>query len=91
MPPLSDRKLGVSKVKPRKDPVAQCSSSTTLPCGSVQKDKLHCEIPPPIPISTIQSIGTNLCGMRPNQLSNQKLLSPMVAQEKDSDVLNPDA
>ena len=84
VPPVSDRKLVLSKVKPRKDPVVQCSSTATMPCVSDKKDKVHSEIPPPTPISTIQSIGTNMCGLRPNQLSKQKLLASLEAQERDN-------
>ena len=89
VPPMSDKKLVMSKVKPRKVPDVQCSSSATLPCASDKKVKVNSVIPPPTPISTIQSIGTNMCGLHPNQLSKQKLLSPSVAQERD--VHNTDA
>ena len=83
VPPMSDKKPVQSKVKPRKVPQVQCSSSATVPCVSDKNDKVHSEIPPPTPISTIQSIGTNMCGLRPNQLSKQKLLASVAAQERD--------
>ena len=54
-----------------------------MPSMSDSKGKVHSEIPPPTPISTIQSIGTNMCGLRPNQLSKQKLLASLAAQERD--------
>ena len=83
VPPMSDKKPVQSKVKPHKVPQVQCSSSATVPCASDKNDKVHSEIPPPTPIATIQSIGTNMCGLRPNQLSKQKLLASLAAQERD--------
>ena len=47
VPPMSDKKLVMSKVKPRKVPDVQCSSSATLPCASDKKVKVNSVIPLP--------------------------------------------
>ena len=83
VPPVSDKRAATSKVKPRKHPFVPCSSSA---CGP---KKVSHVIPPPTSILAIQSIGTNMCGLHPSQLSKRKLLSSQAGQK--SDTVDPDA
>jgi hypothetical protein len=64
----SDTKTVKSKVKPRKDPSKQKATADTpaAPSNSAVT-----------PIPVLQSIGINLCGIPPTEVSSQKLLSPL--------------
>lgn len=61
VPLPSDHKQTASKVKPRKQPFVQCSSTATAP-SALGDGKAKHDIPPPTAITTMQNIGTNMCG-----------------------------
>jgi hypothetical protein len=64
----SDTKTVKSKVKPRKDPSKQKANADTPAAPSTSAVT---------PIPVLQSIGINLCGIPPTEVSSQKLLSPL--------------
>lgn len=70
VPQPSDTKKVVSKVKPRNKPVLQAKNAAALNIASLSA-------PPPTPIPTIQNIGTNMCGIHPDDLSPKKLLASL--------------
>ena len=74
VPPMSDRRIPVSKVKPRKDPHI-AGLSTAGSSSARNNEKVSDTVPPPTSIHAIQSIGTNMCGVHPSQLSEDKLLA----------------
>jgi hypothetical protein len=68
----SDVKTTKSKVKPRLVPaIVECKVNEDIDIG--QGCVLN-PAPPSTPISTIQAIGINLCGVHPFKLSPKKLL-----------------
>ena len=66
--------MPTSKVKPRKDP-SLIGPSTAGTSNARRNDKVSDTVPPPTSIHAIQSIGTNMCGVHPSQLSEDKLLA----------------
>ena len=74
VPPVSDKRAATSKVKPRKDPSLHGLAISSPPSVG-RHDKVSDAIPPPTSIHAIQSIGTNMCGVHPSQLSEDKLLA----------------
>ena len=74
VPPLTDKRTTTSKVKPRKDPSLPGPSTTGAP-NTRRHDKVSDTVPPRTSIHAIQSIGTNMCGVHPSQLSEDKLLA----------------
>lgn len=77
VPLPSDKKTVNSKVKPRKNPAVHCTSIATAPSSAMMDGKVSQDIPPPTSIPTIQSIGTNMCGIHPDKLSPKKLLASL--------------
>lgn len=83
VPPPTDRKLNISKVKPRKQPFVQCSSTATAP-SEPGNGKVTVDIPPPTSITTIQNIGTNMCGIPSDHLSPKRLLASLQEDSESS-------
>ena len=88
VPPISDKRMPTSKVKPRKDP-SLIGSSTAGTSNAKRNDKVFDTVPPPTSIHAIQSIGTNMCGVHPSQLSEDKLLA--MQEMHKSKIGGPDA
>jgi hypothetical protein len=81
---ISDAKATKSKVKPRKTPSVTVSAdleqeelamTEIVPC-SVQ-------VPPITPVPVMQSIGINLCGIPPEDISAKKLLASLQEEESE--------
>lgn len=66
-PTMAEGKIKQSKVKPRHIPVAPHQSNTT---SAAQEP-----VPPPMPISTLQHIGSVRYGIPPEDLSTDKLMA----------------
>jgi hypothetical protein len=83
---ISDAKQVKSKVKPRKNPMMTATDGKTGDKVIVHSsdDSSNSNAPPHTPISVIQSIGVNLCGVPPEELSPKKLLANL--QEADDDL-----
>lgn len=88
VPPLTDKRLTTSKVKPRKDPSLPGPSAAGTP-NIRRHDKVSDTVPPPTSIHAIQPIGINMCGVHPSQLSPNKLLASQRGQKSDGG--EPDA
>jgi hypothetical protein len=69
---LSEAKHVVSKVKPRKTPTMREVNSQTGDSSSTASEMMDI---PATPVPVIQSIGINLCGVPPEELSPEKLLA----------------
>jgi hypothetical protein len=69
---LSEAKHVVSKVKPRKTPTMREVNSQTGDSSSTASKMMDI---PATPVPVIQSIGINLCGVPPEELSPEKLLA----------------
>jgi hypothetical protein len=83
---ISDAKQVKSKVKPRKNPMMTVTDGKAVDKVIVHSsdDSSNSNAPPHTPISVIQSIGVNLCGVPPEELSPKKLLANL--QEADDDL-----
>lgn len=93
VPPLTDKKIHPSKVKPRKQPSVHFAGTATAPSVNAHEDGGHSaqsssqvsvDIPPPTPIATIQQIGTNWCGIPTKNLSPRKLLAKLQSDKGDT-------
>ena len=76
VPPLSDIRKNISKVKPRVIPSVGTSSSASSAAGG---------IPPPTPIATLQDIGVNRCAITAAALSDKVLLAEPAAVSASSE------
>jgi hypothetical protein len=81
---IFDAKATKSKVKPRKTP------STTVSADLEQEELAMTEIvpysmqvPPITPVPVMQSIGINLCGIPPEDISAKKLLASLQEEESE--------
>lgn len=77
----SDNKKVVSKVKPRAVPKVHISTSATISATSLNSGQgnlgADSAVPPPTSITTIQNVGTNMCGIPPQDLSPKILLASL--------------
>jgi hypothetical protein len=80
---ISDTKIAKSKVKARVVPAVKKTLKKKKSGGEniAQMAGEH-NIPPPTPIATLQSIGVNLCGVPPEDVSPMKLLA--LPQEEET-------
>jgi hypothetical protein len=81
---ISDAKATKSKVKPRKTP------SATVPVDVEQEEldmteiaPYSVQVPPITPVPVMQSIGINLCGIPPEDISAKKLLASLQEEESE--------
>ena len=75
---ITDTKKPLSRVKSRRAPVMASSSKATDPCSPVTLKPALVQsedIPPPTSIQQLQRVGTELCGIPAEDLSDQILLA----------------
>jgi hypothetical protein len=78
-----------SKVKPRKIPsistadMVEDNGTEEAPLADQQIVVSHLQVPPITPVPVMQSIGINLCGVPPEDLSPQKLLASLQEEEEN--------
>jgi hypothetical protein len=86
---ISDAKTMKSKVKPRKIPsisttdMVEDNGTEEAPLADQQIVVSHVQVPPITPVPVMQSIGINLCGVPPEDLSPQKLLASLQEEEEN--------
>ncbi|KAI4974765.1 hypothetical protein ZWY2020_048372 [Hordeum vulgare] len=85
VPQPSDSRRGASKLKDRVKPSLKLDTNTTAPIDELSAPNGSGPAPdsaPFTPIRMMQSIGTNICGVPPTQLTPEKL-SADLHQEDD--------
>lgn len=75
VPQPSNIKKNASKVKPRKNTVVVYKSNATAPPNTIVIANPLEDVPAPTPFAIIQEIGTARCGIPPEGLCEEKLLT----------------
>jgi hypothetical protein len=82
---LSEARTVKSKVKPRKVPSVKPKINKSKKTTSTATLLLDSDVLKDTPIPVMQSIGINLCGVPPEELSDDKLLALPIVKDKDED------